>query len=97
MVFEAKESLLPHRHARGNELRDLVAVARCNPGDPLLNLVERDDECVPGAHAGEPCHRVDGLGEKADSVRARVECGRAQGRDDARPTVRPERGLARWP
>lgn len=78
MVCEAKESLLPRRTQRGNELRDLVAVARVAAGDPLLDLVERDDECVPGAHAGEPCHRVDGLGEKADVLRgqpARIDVG----------------------
>jgi hypothetical protein len=54
---------------RCNELRDLVAVARVAAGDPLLHLIERGDECVPGPDAGEPCHRVDGLGEKADVLR----------------------------
>jgi hypothetical protein len=40
--------------------------------------VEQDDECVPGADAAEPCHGVDGLGEKADVLRgqpARIDVG----------------------
>src|SRR5437867_8559142 len=67
--LRGEESLLPRRTQRGNELRDLVAVARIAAGDPLLDLVEQGDECVPGSDAGEPCHRVDGLGEKADVLR----------------------------
>src|SRR5205823_1297043 len=76
--LRGEESLLPRRTQRGNELRDLVAVARIAAGDALLDLVEQGDECVPGADAGEPCHGVDGLGEKADVLRgqpARIDVG----------------------
>lgn len=78
MGCEAQECLLLRRTQRGNELRDLVAVARVAAGDPPLDLVERADECVPGPDTGEPCHGVDGLGEKADVLRgqpARIDVG----------------------
>jgi hypothetical protein len=60
VACEVRSLLLPRRTQRGNELRDLVAVARIAAGDPLLDLVEQGDECVSGADAGEPCHGVDG-------------------------------------